>query len=413
MLADITREGWAGIVAGLSVVLGWLFAGALRRQDYRTFVFARAPQLPVRVLSVHDDAWLRGTVASEEPLACPWFGVPCVAYSYQIEDLVTKTRTVRGSDGKDRVESYEEWDLVRSVSAAIDFWLEDDEAYIWIAMSEGRNEAQASLGTDYEHPRRRHTAAALQLGEPVSVLGVKRDDDSFGPLAEVPLLVTYAEPKARVAAAHAREKWLFFWACLLPFVGGALGVGIWQHAATWQQWLAYAPAGLVLWLPQWWLLSYNRLVRLRGQVTAAQRQVDVELAMRSDLVPNLVTVVQTYAGHEQALLAELAEIRSTSNFADRVANEAEAVRACRQLLALHEQYPKLLADDLYRDLHDRLWAIEEKLAHARGAYSDVVTEWNTRLATFPSALVGRSARMQPSELFAAECEAALPPRLVS
>ena len=64
----------ACIAVAVGVLLGWIFQWRLRRQDDHTWVLARAPELPIRALSVGDDAWLRGTVLSDDPLICPWCG---------------------------------------------------------------------------------------------------------------------------------------------------------------------------------------------------------------------------------------------------------------------------------------------------------------------------------------------------
>ncbi|MFM1873797.1 MAG: hypothetical protein RL398_3219 [Planctomycetota bacterium] len=399
----------AGIVA-VALLLAWALAAALRRRDHFTYVLSRAPQLPVRALAAHDDAWLRGTVVCEAPLVCPWFDVECVAYDYRVEIEVKKTRTKRDANGKVRTVVDYVWEVESQDAKQLDFDLDDGET-IRVLLTEGTNEATRSLGADYEHSKRRHLASVLAVGDEVSVLGVKRDDGGFGSLAEVPLLVTYQTRAQRVASSRSSEAVLFFFACLLPFVGVAVAAAVLQEADTLQQWLLALPWGFAAWVPQWWLLTYNRLVRLRQQVRAAERQIDVELSFRAALVPNLAAVVQAYAAHERELLADLAAIRAHGSLGERVGAEADAVAAMRSMLVLHERHPQLRADPLYRDLHDRLWAIEEKLAHARGAYSDTVTEWNDRLGAFPSLLVAKAMRAKPSPLFAAECEAALPPRL--
>ena len=59
----------------------------------------------------------------------------------------------------------------------------------------------------------------------------------------------------------------------------------------------------------WMVLAFNRLVRLRNQVRTAWADVDVQLMRRHDLVPALVAAVQAYAGHEQAVLARVTELR--------------------------------------------------------------------------------------------------------
>ncbi|GAB4138181.1 MAG: hypothetical protein Fur0037_03750 [Planctomycetota bacterium] len=75
---------------------GWIaamiFLFLLRRQDHFSWVLARAPSLPISVLAAGDDAWVRGAIRCDDPLICPWFEIPCVAYRYEIEKKVTVTR---------------------------------------------------------------------------------------------------------------------------------------------------------------------------------------------------------------------------------------------------------------------------------------------------------------------------------
>lgn len=397
----------------LLIALGGLLAGALllravTRQDHRTWVFARAPALPVRVLAAGDDAWLRGTVRSAAPLACPWFDVACVAYHYERER--EHHWTTRDKDGK--VQHHSEWRTEHEESEAIDFELDDGECIV-VRGADADNEAESELDTDYETGSLRHSARVLEVDAVISVLGVKQDDGSFGAEREVPCLLTRDTREQRVRGSAGSESGLFFAACALPCAAGAGAAGLLLSAggpvapAAWA-WLL--PAGLLPMAPIWWVGTWNRLVRLRQQVAAAFRQVDVDLAVRAGLVPNLVAVVQAHAGHESGLLAALAAIRSGADPRAAVAAEGAAAGAARAVLALHERLPALRADALYRDLHDRLWAVEEKLAHTRSLYNDVVTEWNDRTAKFPAVAVARVMGCRPAPLFAGD-DAPLPPRL--
>ena len=60
----------------------------------------------------------------------------------------------------------------------------------------------------------------------------------------------------------------------------------------------------------WVVFAFNRLVRLRNQVRTAWADIDVQLTRRHDLVPQLVAAVQGYAGHEQAVLRAVTELRA-------------------------------------------------------------------------------------------------------
>ena len=390
-------------------LLGSLLLRAHARQDHRTWVFARAPALPIRTLAVGDDAWLRGAVHSGAPLSCPHFGVACVSYSYRRER--EHTWTTKDKDGKTKHHS--EWRTEHSDSAAIDFELDDGDR-ILVRADDADNEAAEALDTHYETSRLRHCAQVLELGAVVSVLGVKQDDGSFAREREVPCLWTRQERAARVRSSARSESMLFFFACLLAFAGGA-GGAVWWLAKTYDYvppmgWLWLLPAGLLTWLPIWWIGVWNRFVRLRQQVQAAFRQVDVDLAVRAGLVPNLVAVVKAHAAHERSLLEDLGALRAGRDPAAATAGERAATAAMRAVLSLHETSPELRSDTLYRDLHDRLWAVEEKLAHTRQLYNDIASEWNTRLQQVPQGLLARLMRCREAPLFAGD-DAPLPPRL--
>lgn len=382
-------------------LLGWLLTRAVSRQDHLTWVLARAPALPIRSLAVGDDAWVRGTVHADRPLVCPHFDEECVSYSYTIEREHTWTTTDK--DGK--VQVHTEWRQEHSASETIDFELDDGDR-ITVRADGATNEAEHGLETDYETSTLRHSASVLGIGEEISVLGVKQDDGSLSCEREVPCLWTHQSRAKRVAASAGSENWLSFFACLFPFLGGA-GAVLWYFGSArdlvWVDAAWAALGGLALMLPFWSIGAWNRLVRLRHQVGAAFRQVDVDLAVRSDLVPNLVTTIKAYAAHEAQVLQSLGAIRS--------GRDRQGEAAVRGVLLLHEKYPALQADSLYRDLHDRLWALEEKLAHTRQLYNDIATEWNDRIAKFPQGLVARFMRCRPAPLFAGD-DAQLPPRLV-
>jgi LemA protein len=390
-------------------LLGALLLRAVTRQDHRTWVLARAPSLPIRTLAVGDDAWLHGIVEAVEPLVCPHFDVACVSYSYQRERKHTWTTRDKG-----KTQHHSEWRREVGEDDAIDFELVDGDR-ILVRMEGADNEAAVALSTEYETSSLRHSASIIEVGAEISVLAVKQDDGSFGAEREVPCLLTRKTRAERVKGSSRSEAWLFFFACLLAFAGGA-GAAAWWLTHTHHdapppvEWLWLLPAGLLTTLPLYGVGAFNRFVRLRQQVDAAFRQVDVDLAVRAALVPNLIAVVRAHGDHENSLLTQLASIRAGRDAASAVAAERTATAATHRVLRLHESMPELAADPLYHDLHDRLWAIEEKLAHTRQLYNDIVTEWNSRIASFPQVLVAKLMRCKPAPWFAGSDEQ-VPPRL--
>jgi LemA protein len=61
-----------------------------------------------------------------------------------------------------------------------------------------------------------------------------------------------------------------------------------------------------------------------------------------------------------------------------------------RLLALSESYPDLKANTTMRDLSEELTSTENKVAFARQAYNDSVTEYNSAREMFPAVMFAAS-----------------------
>ena len=110
--------------------------------------------------------------------------------------------------------------------------------------------------------------------------------------------------------------------------------------------------------------GYNQIQINDEQVNAAWSEVLNQYKRRADLIPNLVQVVQGYAGHEKDVLTRIAEARSNVagiKVTPELVNDPEAMArfqkaqaelsgALARLLVVSENYPNLKADANFRDL---------------------------------------------------------------
>lgn len=154
------------------------------------------------------------------------------------------------------------------------------------------------------------------------------------------------------------------------------------------------------------VLAYNSLVRLRNRVDQAWSQVDVQLRLRYDLLPNLVETVKGYAAHERETLDAVVQARSTAVAAADVPQQAEAenqiAAALGRLFALAEAYPDLKANENFAALQEELSAVEGKIAYARQAYNDQVYRYNTRIQSVPANMVAGAFSFSERDFFEAE-----------
>ncbi len=148
--------------------------------------------------------------------------------------------------------------------------------------------------------------------------------------------------------------------------------------------------GVIVVLVLWIIMIYNGLVSMRQRVSQAFADVDVQLKLRHDLIPNLVETVKGYAGHERGTLEAVIKARNSAVAAQGPAAQAAAENmlsgALRQLFALSESYPDLKANANFQQLQAELTDIENKIAAARRFFNNSVSEYNTGIQQFPAAL---------------------------
>ena len=169
---------------------------------------------------------------------------------------------------------------------------------------------------------------------------------------------------------------------------------------------AVVTLGILLAIGLWAVFAFNRLVRLRNQVRTAWADVDVQLIRRHDLVPSLVTAVQTYAGHEQAVLTAVTELRAQAMQAQAPGTlgtiESALQEGIGRLLALREAYPDLKANENFAQLQRDLVQVEEQLQYARRFYNGAVRDLNDGVQRVPDLLVARTFGFHDAEFFQAE-----------
>ena len=114
--------------------------------------------------------------------------------------------------------------------------------------------------------------------------------------------------------------------------------------------------------------GYNKLQTTDEQIKASWSEVLNQYQRRADLVPNLVNVVKGYAAHEKEVLEAVTEARARVGsiqatpalindpqaFAKFQAAQGQLSSALSRLLVVSENYPRLKADNLFRDLQAQL-----------------------------------------------------------
>ena len=166
-------------------------------------------------------------------------------------------------------------------------------------------------------------------------------------------------------------------------------------------------------LVAWVIGLYNGLVVLKNRFKNAFAQIDVQLRRRYDLIPNLVETAKGYLKHERETLTAVIEARNQAAGAAKalaaapgdVGASAAFAKAesglagvLSRLMVVVERYPELKADGQMSRVMEELSSTENRIAFARQAYNDSVTEYNTKREVFPTSIVAGIFNFAPAAL---------------
>lgn len=151
----------------------------------------------------------------------------------------------------------------------------------------------------------------------------------------------------------------------------------------------------------WLIVAYNSLVRSRMHTKESWSQIDVQLKRRNDLIPNLIETVKGYAAYEGKTLEKIAELRAqvakANTHTEAMTASNELTRQLSSILAVAENYPDLKANNSFVKLQEELTNTENKISYSRQLYNTTTSNYNVKLETFPSNIVGKLFGFKPSQ----------------
>jgi len=118
--------------------------------------------------------------------------------------------------------------------------------------------------------------------------------------------------------------------------------------------------------------TYNNIIKKEEQVKVAWSQVESNLQRKFDLLPNLVTVVKSYAKHEKELFTEITSLRSDAEKFLKSSKDKPDVKTLKQiqnrlnssvmqLFAVAENYPELKLSEHFLELQAQIEGSENRI----------------------------------------------------
>ncbi len=415
-------------IFGSVVALGFLVAAMNRHRGKRLIddlPTSKAQGVFIGLVELH------GTAESESPFTSYLAGIPCVQYSWRIEEQSTETRieTYRDSKGHTQVRTVRttKWTTVASGGDSAPFYLKDDTGLIRIVPDRANLENKTVIedtvgrsdpryfgkGPEREVPhtdhRRRLRESAIPLHAMLCVIGQARErqDTVAAEIAydkQAPMFLVSTRSEKQVSTSHGVWSWMFALTGFVAAVGGvALSQIVRQEVSPFRLSPLFIAASLffLALLLGWVWTAYNSLVNLRQRVRQAWSEVDVQLNRRKALIPNLVQAVEGYKEHEQEVQALVAGLRGQLAATPPGVAGPDYAGCAATIKLVVERYPELKASALFLKLQGELSDTEQRIALARDYFNGIAAFYNIRLLIVPDRFVAALARLRQQPLLAA------------
>jgi LemA protein len=159
---------------------------------------------------------------------------------------------------------------------------------------------------------------------------------------------------------------------------------------------------------------YAAIVARRNKVREALSSIDVHLAQRHDLVPNIVKLAGRFMEHERGLIEEVTRLRGlvqqplgtrAGDVEARFALEGQLGQRVGQLLVNMEAYPQLKSDATVLEAQRTWTEVEGQITAARRFYNAAVNQLNNAIQIFPGNLLAPLAGASAMPFFEAPATA--------
>lgn len=161
--------------------------------------------------------------------------------------------------------------------------------------------------------------------------------------------------------------------------------------------------------------GYNQIQTYDEQAASAQRNIEVQLQRRADLIPNLVETVKGFAAQESEVLTQVTEARAGlsgalartggADMGELAAANAGLTSALGRLNVVVEAYPELKSNENFLRLQDELTGTENRVAVSRTDYNAAVERYNAYIRRFPAVLTAKVTGAKAREYFEADASA--------
>ncbi|MBE6154573.1 MAG: LemA family protein [Firmicutes bacterium] len=162
--------------------------------------------------------------------------------------------------------------------------------------------------------------------------------------------------------------------------------------------MKYIVLGLLAILLIYIISTINSFVYLKKRIDRSKSLIDVYLKKRFDLIPNLVETVKGYTKYEKKTLEEITKLRENFNELKDEESGNKLNEHYKKILAVVEAYPEIKASENFLNLQKNLEKVESEISASRRIYISDITNYNTKVETFPNNILASIFKHRTIEL---------------
>ncbi|HBL51655.1 MAG: hypothetical protein A3D24_03965 [Candidatus Blackburnbacteria bacterium RIFCSPHIGHO2_02_FULL_39_13] len=140
--------------------------------------------------------------------------------------------------------------------------------------------------------------------------------------------------------------------------------------------------------------TYNYFATLAVRIRASIQEIGNQLKRQADLIPNLETSAKAYLKHEKGIFDSLTEARKAVTKAQKT-QSLEDVQKAEDLISgvlpkiqvVVESNPEIKGAEVVSQLMNELRDTSDKLMYSRRTFIDLVADYNSSRAQFPSNII--------------------------
>lgn len=145
----------------------------------------------------------------------------------------------------------------------------------------------------------------------------------------------------------------------------------------------------------WFIMGYNKFIRLIEAVKNSQKEIGVQLDRRGKVFDSLIATVKQYMAHEDSVLTKITQLRQQTvnpslTTEEKTAAENELSKivnsgSLKSSISLTmEAYPDLKASTNMLQLQEEIVSTENKLNFAKKGYNNNVETYYVAKKSFPN-----------------------------